>query len=340
MAVPEPDFERVPLPSLAPGELTADRLDPVLREWVSAAPFRALAEASGWPWPRTADTSELLNELARMSSDWDFRGRAGGAERPALGSGSAEVNGRQLPDDLVTAAATAIGLVTATPVPAERFSALAVLSGTVRACVNRTQRAADLVRDGVTADSVAVLGGHRELTGKEPALASELGFGDLWDEATAVLAATRQAFGLAEPLAAERSGPSHPAWDDALWAASASYRWAGVEVLIAPSADPTKRRANTVDQLRHWSERTGIGTGDRVLLLTTQIYVPYQQLAGLRVLGLARGCRVYCCGVDAAHSFLPAATFGARSYLQEIRSAVCAAADLLTDARRAQENLG
>jgi hypothetical protein len=48
--------------------------------------------------------------------------------------------------------------------------------------------------------------------------------------------------------------------------------------------------------------------GAIALLLTTQIYVPYQQFGGLEVLGIERGCSVYCCGVDAASSYLPAAS--------------------------------
>ncbi len=107
-------------------------------------------------------------------------------------------------------------------------------------------------------------------------------------------------------------------------------------MLIAPSGAPD-RRVNTVDQLRYWASGNGIGREDRALLLTTQIYVPYQQFGGLQVLGIERGCGVYCCGVDAASSYLPAASFSGRSYLQEIRSALRAAAQLLAAARQASD---
>jgi hypothetical protein len=189
-------FEPVPLPALAPGELTAARLGPVLRDWVSSAPMRALAEASGWDWPPGADTGELLERLAGLSADWDFRGRGGGVERNFIGTEPADVNGRVVPEGLVVSAARALGLVSATPVPAERFTSLVVLSGLVRACVNRTRYARALLDGGVRAASVTVLGGHRELRGDELVLAKEQGFGDLFDEADVVLAATRRAFGL------------------------------------------------------------------------------------------------------------------------------------------------
>lgn len=333
-AKPRDTFETVPLPSLPPGELTAGRLGPVLRDWVSSAPMRALAEASGWDWPSGLGTGELLTRLAALSADWDFRGRGGGVERNFIGAEPADVNGRVVPEELITAAARALGLVSATPVPQERFSSLVVLSGLVKACVNRTRHARALLGDGVRADSVTVLGGHRELRGDELVLAKELGFGDLFDEADVVLAATRQAFGLGAAEESAAAGPSRTDWDDELWSARARYRWPGVEVLIVPSGGPG-RRVNTADQLRYWAAQDGIGRDDRVLLLTTQIYVPFQQLGGLQVLGIERGCAVRCCGVDAENSFLPGLSFSGRSYLQEIRSALLAAAQLMTAAQEA-----
>ena len=271
-----------------------------------------------------------------------FRGlgfpRSAGAE--LIESDPAEVNGRVIPDDLVTAAARALGLVDATPPPAGRFSAVLVLSGLVSACVNRTRRTAGLLDEGLDTRTVAVLGGHRKLGGREPDQARELGFGELFDEADALLAATRSAFGLGEPEISERSGPRLAEWDDSLWAASGRYRWAaagqgpGIEVLIVPSADPAKRRVNTADQLKDWAEGAGIRAADRVLLVTTQIYVPFQQFDGLRKLGLDRGCAVACCGVDAGTAYLPMKDFGGRSYLQEVRSALLAASDLLAAARQ------
>ncbi len=327
-------FEPVPLLSLAPGELTAVRLDPVLRAWASSPPIRALATASGWEWPRSEDTGVLLDRLAALSADWDFRGRDGGVERDLIGAKAAEVNGRLIAEELIVSAAGALGLVSATPVPDEWFSALVVLSGLVRACVNRTKHAADLVKNGLHADSVTVLGGHRKLSDGEQDQAAQLGFGEQFDEADVILATARQAFGLGEPQQAKESGERSGAWDDRLWSAWAHYAWPGVQVLIAPSGAPD-RRVNTMEQLRYWASENGISRNDRVLLLTTQIYVPYQQFGGLQVLGIERGCSVYCCGVDAASSYLPAAPFSGRSYLQEIRSALRAAAQLLAAARKA-----
>jgi hypothetical protein len=326
-------FDPVPLPAGTPGEYDPAVIDEAVRRWVTSPPLRALADASGWDWPDDASTLALADRLAELSADWDFRKDR---ERNFIEGAPAEVNGRVIPNELVIEAARALGLVRAKP-PAERtFNHVVVLSGLVRACVNRTYYAAELVRGGLLAGSVAVLGAHRKLGGAEPEQARESGLGELNDEAEVIVAATRRAFGLGEPTAADESRPApDPAVPEEFHTAWARYRWPSAEIVIAPSSAPAVRRADTADQLRYWADLAGVGTGDDVLVVTTQIYVPYQHIGAVQVLGLERGCGVYSCGVDAASSLLPARAFGGRDYLQEIRSALRAAPALLRVARNA-----
>jgi hypothetical protein len=330
-------FDPVRLHAPPPEGITADWLNSALLEWVGSPPLRALADASGWTWPEEDDLGALLTKLVSLSADWDYRAQR---ERNFIESDPAEVNGRVIPDDLVTAAARALGMVDATPAPPGRFTGVLVLSGLVSACVNRTRRSAELLRDGLDARSVVVLAGHRALAGKEPDQARELGYGELFDEADAAVAAARDAFGLAQPAHVEVSCPLPALWTDELWGASGRYHWpeAGgrppVEVLVVPSADPHHRRTTVPDQLRYWAAQAGLGARDRVLVVTTQIYAPFHQLEGLRMLGLEHGCAVTCCGVDTQTAFLPMNGFNGRSYLQEIRSALRAASSLLAAARQ------
>jgi hypothetical protein len=332
-------FDPVPLPAGEPGGYQPAVLDEALRRWVTSEPLRILAGASGWHWPDERDTLALLDTLADLSADWDFRKDR---ERNFIEGAPAKVNGREIPDDLVVGAARALGLVDATAITGREFSHLIVLSGLVRACVNRTHRAAELMRGGLAAGMVGVLGAHRPLGGAEPQQARDAGLGTLSDEAEVIVAATRQAFGLGSPLAVQESQPLADPGDPALLhAASARYRWPSVEVVIASSSEPETRRANTADQLRHWADMAGVGSEHDVLILTTQIYVPYQHMEAVRVLGLERGCGVYSCGVDAASSLMPKATpFTGRDYLQEIRSALRAAPGLLRAAQATEAGAG
>jgi hypothetical protein len=326
-------FDPVELPAGERGGYDPASVQAALRRWVTAPPLVALASASGWERPDASDTLALLDQLADLSADWDFRKNR---ERNFIEGAPAEVNGRPIPDDLVVAAARALGLVDATPVAGREFSHVVVLSGLARACVNRTHFAAELLRGGLKAGSVAVLGAHRKLGGEEPKQARELGFGEVGDESDVIVAATRRAFGLGEPAVVEESKPAFdPKVTEQFRAAWARYRWDSVEVLIVPSSVPADRRANTVDQLRYWASLAGVGADDEVLIVTTQLYVPFQHIEAVRVLGVERGCGVYSCGVDAASSLLPARAFGGRDYLQEIRSALLSAPMLLRAARAA-----
>jgi hypothetical protein len=323
------EFAPVPLPDWQPDDRALSGLEEALRRWATSPPLRALAEASGWAWPQTSGTLELLRALAGLSAGWDFRATG---ERDSISRKPAEVNGREIPDDVVLPAARALGLVAAVPLPARPFSHMVVLSGLVAACVNRTHHAAALRRGGVTADSVVVLGAHRPLSEAESVRVRELELGEAADEAAVIVAATRRSFGLGPaPVAEDERAPGRPS------SARAHYRWPAdrIEVVIAPSSEPDVRRANTADQLTHWAELAGIGDTHSVLLVTTQIYVPFQHLDALRVLSLARGCAVYSCGVDATSSLLPPKQFAGRDYLQEVRSALRAAAALLAAASEA-----
>jgi hypothetical protein len=273
----------------------------------------------------------VLGQLAELSADWDFRASR---ERHLIERAAAEVNGRQLPDALVVGAARALGLVDASPPPAGRkFSHLVILGGQARACVNRARHAAALTRGGLRVDAVVALGAHRALDRTEREQAGLAGLGQLTDEADVLLEATSAAFGLGAPVSADeprlRPDPGQPA---EFHAARARYRWPSAEVVIAPSDTPGSRRAKTGDQLRYWAGLAGLSSAHDVLVVTTQIYVPYQHLVAARVLGLERGCAVHSCGVDAAGSFLPVRQFGGRDYLQEIRAALRAAVALLRQA--------
>lgn len=321
-------FDPVPLDTGTRGGYSPDHLDRALLEWATSPPLRALAEASGWPWPVSRSPLDLLSRLADLSADWDFRANR---ERHLIERTPAEASGRQIPDALVVGAASALGLVTSSGAPGREFSHLVVLGGQARACVNRTHYAAELVRGGIRARKVVALGAHRQLDDGE----QEHVTGQFADEAEVLLAATRAAFGLGTPLVCDepavRPDPGKPA---EFHAASARYLWPEAEVVIAPSDMPQNRRAKTGDQLRYWADLAGLGHEHDVLILTTQIYVPYQHLVATRVLGLERGCAVYSCGVDAASSLLPGRDFGGRDYLQEIRAAIRAALALLEQAHK------
>ncbi|MFI7077514.1 hypothetical protein ACIBO1_09485 [Micromonospora sp. NPDC049903] len=282
--------------------------------------MRDLVDAFGGTVPvptgETA-TSSLLAWLDDFSDGcWNFRG---GAERPAAREPDLTPEGRAL----VLSAAEALGLVQVAKPLHQRYTHLIVLGGLARACLQRNSYAAALLAGGfVGRPEVAALGSFRPLTEPEQALLTEHGTAGGETEMDAMDAGVQRYLGLREPDDDESSLAPNPHLS---WRIR-TYRREGaptVRVLAAPSGDPT-RRANTADTQRYWAERLRLTPQDRVLVVTSAIYVPFQHADAIRTLGVPFGVEVDTVGVEADWSHEPTlhqpVTPG--KYLQEIRSGI------------------
>lgn len=314
----------IPLPGSTGG--TDEVLAAELGEWLGSSAMRDLAAASGWDWPGGASVGELARELAALSVDWDFRGRhaarAGGGFHER--SGVPEERERVFDEGRVKKAAAALGLVETGEldfVPTH----VVVLSGTARANVNRARWAAEVVRETDPRPVVVGLAAHRELGEGELKDVAGLGLSETDTEWTTMRDALAGAFGLGMPGLVWESGPD-TGGRAARSGRSAEYRWdeGAAQLFVVPAANPDdeRPRADTRRQIEWWSAAPGrLSRDSRLLLVTTQIYAPYQQLVAVRVLRrTVPGCRVRTMGV--------ARDFTGQQYLQEVRSALLAAADL------------
>ncbi|GAB7051509.1 hypothetical protein [Catenuloplanes indicus] len=314
-------YATVPLPSGEP-ELIADQV----RSWVTAPPMRDLVAAFGGALP-TAGVERLLGWLDDFSAaHWDFR-RAGGVERdqvrpPDFTPGTTTT---------VRDAATALGLADGRPPRHRRYDHVLVLGGLGRACLQRVAHTAGLLRSGVHAPQVAALGSFRPLSAAERA---EPGLAGAVHEVDAMEVAVRASFGrTADPVVECADGPvGHDSWAVRTFPAAPP----AVHVLAAPSSEPEKRRAHTPDTYEFWARRFAVRPGDRILVVTSPIYVPFQHCDAIRTLGLPYRCEIETVGFDPARAVPPqppTATATDR-YLQEIRSAILSMRRLVTGAER------
>lgn len=349
------DAGRMDDPGALAGRVSLTDFLPWLDAWLRSPSMGELAERSGW---RVASrraslgTEALLDEFVRHSDDWNFRG---GAERHKLTAQPATVNGHEIDEDVVVACARALGLA-ADPSPTGRHTHIVVLGGMVRACLNRARLARDLHRR-VAPTSTVMLSAYRPLPPVEVDAAVALGWGKLDVERDAMICAAREIFDLSDEPDKQDEGEIDPGpaprnrqadgtaaadmtvapapeadelvrrcrWSRASWTAPVH-----LEVVAAPSADPHRRRTNSGDQLAFWSEAASISSDDRLLVITTAHYVPYTQLAILRALTVPRGCAVETVGTP----WVPSGDYRGAGYLQEIRSTLLAARDLLREPGR------
>jgi hypothetical protein len=308
-------FAAVPLPACAP-HFARDAVAGEIHRWISSEPMAALVTEHGGTLPDLG-TGELLAWLDDFSGEhWDFR-KHGNVERDQVRAPEFTADAAAL----IRAAATALNLAGAAHPPHRAYDHLLVLGGLGPACLQRTEYAARLIRDGVvTVPAAAALGSFRPLTPAETALPV---LADAAYEVDAMDTGIREGFGFGKPVLCEASSA---AVDNTAWEVRI-HREPGrpdVHVLAAPSSDPDRRRANTADTYEFWARRVSLTPADRILVVTSPIYVPFQHSDAIRMLALRHGCGIDTIGFDPARATVPM-TPGATSpdrYLQEIRSGI------------------
>jgi len=92
--------------------------------------------------------------------------------------------------------------------------------------------------------------------------------------------------------------------------------------IAGPSTEPDKRRANSADTYKFFFERYRVEKGAKLLLITGQIYVPYQQLEAIRTLALPYGVSVETIGFPSDWGGKLQGMHQPSNYLQEIRSTI------------------
>ncbi|MFI6068929.1 hypothetical protein ACIA47_27180 [Micromonospora sp. NPDC051227] len=289
-----------------------------IRTWVCSTPLRGLVAHFGGTWP-DGDLTDVLRFLDDFSArHWDFRG---GRERPD--AREPDLDGATA--TLVLDAAAALGLIHPVPPARSAYAHLVVLGGLAHACVRRVGYAAHLLRAGLpVSGEVAVLGSFRPLSDWERRTLAEAGLPADETEVDVLDTAVRRVFEVAAPAEQDGVDAGHPhhSWS------SRTYRPDGlppIRVLAAPSSEPDQRRAHTADTQRFWAAHVRLAPGDKVLMVTAPIYVPFQHCDALRTLAVPYGCAIDTVGVDPTLTdlaVLPEQTLTPGRYLQEIRSAI------------------
>lgn len=300
-------YSPIPLPYFRPGPHATAELENGVREWVFSRPLRDLVTLFGGEL-RTTQTREALSWLDDFSRDaWDFRR---GAERSAVGPVALEpgLGERILP------AAEALGLIGRGRPSRRHYDSVLVLGGGALGCLIRTDFTAALVAQGLTTGTLAGLGSRRPLSPSEAALVD-----GAKTEGDAVDSGLRRAFGLVDEIADRRDVPVSPS----LAAEVRHYRRAAIEIVVARRSEPGLR-ANTADTYAAWSAAAAPPPGDSLLIVTSEIYVPFQQCDAIRMLARPLNCTVETIGAPAAYSLRDGTRqeFGAPQYLQEVRSAI------------------
>jgi hypothetical protein len=309
----------------APAVLLAE-----IAAWVRSTPLQRLVTHFGGTLPADNLAAQLAYLAEFTASKWNFRRGERNQVDPDAVTGPDE--------ELAVAAADALGLVRPRPPKYRDYDHVLMLGGLVRANLWRTAYAAHLLGHGVSAGNVAAITAYRDLARNDadPSLDEFRlleGFGlPRRDYEWQVMEdGLRRAFGLPEFTVERESEPSAEG-GQRFRVASATTDGQRVSLIVAPAFEPG-RRANTADGYRYWAEQVQhVKPGERILAVTTCIYVPYQHAIALQRLALPFGCSVDTVGIDfsAIGDDPNPQRFRGAHYLLEIRSALLAYGSLVT----------
>lgn len=285
----------------------------------------------------------------RAADSFNFRSRDGSTYRER--SEAVEADFDDTTRRLVVEHATSLGLVETTRPAHDSYDMTLVLGGGFRSPLLRTRYAALLERQGIGLGDVYLLGSPRFLITKEPAerpVTSEYA-PDATDEFDLMIAAVTSEFGyFAQPptflCGCTSASAICPSWRhrDHPGAAEVPPEYTHERASSLTSRDGDRRgsaisastsrppyRPDTSDTFGLWVRHADPTPGRRVLIVTTQVFVPFQRFDGLRRLYLPHGLSVDAVGFGQEWGDRPQT---AEYLLQETLSAIRSARRLLVDA--------
>lgn len=292
-----------------------------VREWLTSDELLELVAREDFPLPApdSPSFSSRLKEFAE--SHWDFRA---GRERNQL-----DKSLLRDPTENECDLFASLGMVeSSSPSPLEHDSVV-VLGGLLRGCLSRAHFAIDVVRNHASSNAVIALTSLRPLTPEELRSASQIGVTGLQTEFDAMVEGCSRAMVPGFDL----TPIDITSFSDLVTRETVLRGTDGVtvDVIAAASPDPS-RRANTRDTYNAWLRRpTASERPVSALLVTTQIYVPYQNAVAVDSLGIEYGLSVETSGVPNAYvsDDLPIPqVFSLSHFLQETRSAILALVQL------------
>lgn len=285
----------------------------------------------------------------RAADSFDFRGNGSSTYRERSQAARADF------DDATRRRATeladALGLVEPTRPAHDSYDMTLILGGGFRSPLLRTRYAAHLERQGVDLGEIFLLGSPRFLITNEPAEAlvtSKYAPGATDEFDLMIAAATRELGVQPEPVtmlcgcsSASRVCPRWryagdpgaadvpPEYTHERSTRLTSHDRKPRGSVISASTSRPPYRPDTSDTFELWVRHADFAPAQRALVVTTQVFVPFQRFEGLRRLYLPLGLSVDTVGFGADWGDRPLTT---EYLLQEILSAIRSARRLLVDA--------
>lgn len=305
---------------------TRKKLEEEIKQWLVSPELTAIVEAFGGEYPDGDDTKYLVNWLLKFSEKWDYRQK----QKPTIDDKNGEalrwvVNDSQISEEQQKAVFDGINMLGLKNVSIPCFDFydyILVLGGARMACLYRTKYAGELITKMKQAPrAVVMLSGMRLVSETERNMTDSYAPNAL-TEFDLINAGAGQSFALSGEY--EEIKYMNPDMNKS-WAIRTyldlQYKFQ-IQSMCGPSSNPELRRANSADTFAFFSERQQVKSGSRVLMVTSQIYVPYQQMEAIRSLAIPNNIYVETVGFPTEWNVNQQGMMRTVNYLQEIRSTI------------------
>ena len=304
--------------------------------WLRSDELADIVKSFGENVPLRYSTIELAEWMLEFSDHWDYRANQRNAQEHSTGEAARWLitnEGITAPQEkAVKKGIEPLGLAGIEQPMKERYDYIFALGGARMSCLYRPKYACQLVEEkGLAPKAVVMLSGMRVVSETERA-ATDTYAPEAKTEFELINAGAEQVFSLPKEYWEERYVHQNP---NRAWAVRTydtdQYNYQIISI-SGPSSDPENRRANSADTFRFFCEKYRIEKGSSILLVTSQIYVPYQQMEAIRTWAMPNDVYVETIGFPTTwNNSRQQGMMTTANYLQEIRSMIQAISRYLKD---------
>lgn len=301
-----------------------------MERWIDSPELAKIVASFGEKIPINLSIKEKIEWLLTFSECWDYRKNQKTLDSKTGENARWKVNSGNITEEqknAVKAGIFPLGLTGVQIPQCKLFDYILVLGGARFSCLYRPRYAKELLKHDVKAKEVVLLSGMRPISDSEREV-TEIYAPRAETEYDLINAGGEKAFHLSGEFIEERY---HNENVNLNWAVRRYLCTDGISIasFSGPSSDPQNRRANSSDTYKFFLKKEQVPSGSRLLLVTSQIYVSYQQIEAVRTLGIPYGLYIETVGFPTDWGQKLQGMQETANYLQEIRSTIQAAGRLM-----------
>jgi hypothetical protein len=294
-----------------------------IEKWVKSKELSLLIKAFNSSIPNDLDLKNTVDWLLTFSNIWDYRNAQTAVQDKVTGEKARwlitdeDLNNEQR--KCVFSVISKLGLVDNTMPSKKYYDYVIVLGGAKMSCLLRPQYASKLINEKIiTTSHVILLGTERPISESERE-ATDSYAKNAKTEFDLVDAGAKSSFNLKTINKINNENESNINLGYRIYGYKDVDKNLPVIAISAPSKEPNTRRANTADTYDFFLSQYNIPPKSSFLVITSQIYVPYQELEALRTVSIPYDINIETIGFINDDNLKD---FNAAKYLQEIRSTI------------------